>query len=1234
MINQAEKKPSSARPWLIAADRGGTFTDIIGIDPDGRVQSLKLLSESAAYEDALIEGIHRLLAIPSQAAIDPALLAEVRIGTTVATNALLERKGAPTALVTSAGFADLLEIGYQNRPRLFDLAIKKPSQLYDTVVEVTERLDASGAVLQTLDESAVRFALRRIKTSGINSIAVVLMHAWINPAHEQAIGRIAAEIGFEQISLSHQCMRVIKIVGRGQTTMVDAYLSPILHRYVRHIQGQLGSTRVQFMQSSGGLADAGNFTGKDAVLSGPAGGVVAVASLAQQLKRAQVVGFDMGGTSTDVCRFGGEYEHVFETETAGICFQSNMLQVETVAAGGGSILGFDGQRLTVGPESAGANPGPTCYGFDGPLTVTDANLLLGRLVPEAFPHQFGPNQDDAINPDATRAKFDELATRINAATSNQLSPNDVALGYLRIANEQMAKPVKTLSISKGYDVREHSLCSFGGAGGLHACAIAKTLGMTEIIIHPLAGLFSAYGIAVADQVLQAEQSVLQPLNIETLSSLPPIIRALSQPLLANVAANSSVTPEITEQLDLRVMGSDGVIRIKNQALKALQTAFCDAHVHRFGYAADQDELEIVAVHVAVTVPSRHNFTQSRSMATVGKASLEHRIVTFDSGPQSVPCYEQRCLTEHSEIQSPALIVDDFSTVLIEPGFTARIDHSGCLMIERDRDAVTVAQHAETGRVANPATPHDPILLEVFNNLFMSVAEQMGATLVKTAHSVNMRERYDFSCAIFDSAGRLIANAPHIPVHLGAMGATVQSLLKHHSERLQPGRVFATNHPARGGSHLPDVTVISPIYLSDAADTADFFVATRGHHADIGGVTPGSMSPFSKTLVEEGVILDGFLLVDQGQFLMQAVRDKLSSGEFPARNIDERLSDLSAQIAANRTGERELLQLVAQHGATSVRAYMGHIRDNAAHSIRLALGRWLKDQPSFEASFDDQLDEGCPICVKLVIRAGDHPPDSHTIEIDFNGTGAQLSNSLNAPEAVVKAAVMYVLRALVHDDIPLNDGCFEPVKLSIPKGSVLSPDANAAVVGGNVETSQRVVDVLLGALGVAAASQGTMNNLALGWQNDDGEQQYYETIAGGSGAVEGFDGADAVQVHMTNTRITDPEELEYRYPGLRLRAFKIRQDSGGEGRWRGGHGVVRDVEILQACSVSLLTQRRRTQAFGLAHGENGLAGRNTLIRDNREIELANTVDMSLRRGDILRIETPGGGGFGAAVEGET
>ena len=1221
-------KPET-RSWRFAIDRGGTFTDIIGIESNGSIRTMKLLSESGAYDDAAVEGIRRMLNLPDGAGIPPGSVTEIRMGTTVATNALLERKGEPVALITTAGFRNMIEIGNQARPDIFALAIRKTAPIYSLAHEIRERIGADGRILTPLDEAGLRAALESARSRGINAVAMVFMHSWKNPAHEKAAAGIARGMGFGQVSVSHEVMPLIKIVGRGQTTLVDAYLSPVLREYAGRIRHTTGGIRLKFMTSAGGLVEAGGFTGSNAIISGPAGGVVGCAAVARAHGIAEVIGFDMGGTSTDVCRFDGKFERIFECETGGIRFQTPMLNVNTVAAGGGSVLRFDGRKLTVGPDSVGASPGPACYGLadspDSPLSVTDANAVLGRIMPEHFPETFGPSRNLPLQVGAARKRFAAMAEAVHGATGKAMTVEELALGFLRIANEKMCRPIREISVSRGFDIRAHTLVSFGGAGGQHACSIVRALGMRKIIVPRLAGLMSAWGIALADELRAASVSVLRALDADSLAVITGLFDEKAAPLIDELHS-AGVPPEsiaVRKSVDLRSAGTDSSINIEFKPdLIDLTNNFKAAHMRHFGFAPDDGApVEAVSIRIEVSGGGGVSDTDRPYWAeSVKPASppcpVEIRRIRFDSDPVEAPVYRIADISPGSVVTGPAVVVDPHSTIVVEPGFDATAASNGDLVIE---------PRYENARMDNryPAvTKPDPVLIELFNNLFMSIAEQMGATLANTAHSVNIKERMDFSCAIFDAGGNLAANAPHIPVHLGAMGESVRAAIEDFRGNMLPGDVYVTNNPHRGGSHLPDITVVSPVWAGEAAAPL-FYVANRGHHADIGGTAPGSMPPDAASIHEEGVVIDGAVLAREGRFNEDEMRRLLSAGRYPARNIDERISDLRAQVAANSTGARELLALAEKFGPDVVAAYMGHIRENAAEAMAEALAEFVKDRETFDASFEDFLDCGA----KIRARIGIERRPALRAAIDFTGTDSQLSGNLNAPLAVTKSAVMYVLRTLVRRDIPLNDGCLRDIEIIVPHGCLLNPSPGAAVAGGNVETSQRVVDVLYGALGVAAASQGTMNNFLFGQAGGTG-RQYYETIGGGSGATAGADGASAVQVHMTNTRITDPEIFEHRYHEARIEEFSIRRNSGGAGRYRGGDGIVRAIRFIEPRTVTILSERRRFRPYGAAGGEPGLPGENLLIKaDGTVRELEGRATFEANAGDTVVIKAPGGGGFG-------
>ena len=1206
--------------WFFSIDRGGTFTDVIGVDPGGKTVTLKLLSKSSEYADPAIEGLRRILGISDGSPIPSNRVSRIRMGTTVATNALLERKGTPTALFITNGFGDLLDIGNQARPRLFDLAVRKPEQLYSLVKEVDERLDHEGAVVRPLNETILCKDLEEVFKSGISSIAIVFMHAWRSGKHESAVAKLAGKIGFSHISVSHEIMPLIKIVGRGQTTVVDAYLSPILLKYVQTVRKQVGEIPLEFMQSSGGLTAADAFTGKDAIMSGPAGGIIGAAAVAKLNNLDETIGFDMGGTSTDVSRYGGDFERVVEVETAGIQFQTPSLKINTVAAGGGSLLWFDGQKIRVGPESAGAEPGPVCYGNNGKLALTDANLFLGRLMPDFFPKTFGPNYAQPLDSQATKNSFEKITKEINAALQTKLSTTDVALGFVQIANETMASAIKEISVAKGFDVRIHALICFGGAAAQHACGIARILGIRKVIVHPMAGLLSAYGIAMADQSRYAVRSVLEPYTQKTAAKVEGQFKEMAAPLEDEIAATGieSGMIETKKFFDLRPAGTDNFLTIPVGTYTETTEKFAELHNQLYGFAPTSD-LELVNLRVEINGRGHH--FQEKSFAESEQKILEPTVmseVTFDDETHTVPVYHINDLHPKFAIDGPMIITEQFSTTVVEPGFSATLnDYRHIVLTQKKAPEVSVGPE------------RDPIMLEVFNHLFMSIAEQMGHTLINTAHSINIKERLDFSCAIFDLDGNLVANAPHMPVHLGAMSESVKAIIEANRGSMKRGDAYLMNNPHRGGSHLPDLTVIAPVF--GVNERPIFYTASRGHHADIGGTTPGSMPPFAEAIHEEGVVIDNFLLVEDGKLRLSALRTLLSSTDFPARNIDERIADTKAQIAAVNQGIIEMKRLIEKYEEETVHAYMDHIRDNAAESMRSALANYLNDRESLTLEFSDNLDSGDTISVKISLEKGANPPHTCKAVVDFTGTSPQMQGNLNAPAAVTKAAVLYVFRLMIDEEIPLNSGCLEPIEIIIPEGCLLKPDNSAAVVGGNVETSQRITDVLIGALGLAGASQGTMNNFLFGAEDGSGKQ-YYETIAGGSGATNGYPGASAVQVHMTNTRATDPEVLELRHPEIRLEQFAIRKGSGGDGLFKGGDGTVREVRFLDRRKISILSERRNYRPYGMSNGAPGMTGRNKLITSLGEEEvLADKVERIVESGERIIIETPGGGGYGRPLE---
>jgi 5-oxoprolinase (ATP-hydrolysing) len=1191
------------RGWEFWIDRGGTFTDIVARRPDGSLVTHKLLSENPEqYADAAVAGVRALL--PAGASIDA-----VKMGTTVATNALLERKGEPTVLAITTGHADALRIGYQARPKLFDRHIVKPEALYDRVIEIDERMSVEGQVLKPLDEAAARIGLQAAFDFGFRAVAIVLLHGFRFTDHEARVAAIARDIGFSQVSVSHEVSPLMKLVGRGDTTVVDAYLSPILRRYVDRVAGELGAdTRLLFMQSNGGLTDARAFRGKDAILSGPAGGVVGMARTAAQAGFERVIGFDMGGTSTDVCHYAGEYERAFETVVAGVRMRAPMMNIHTVAAGGGSICSFDGARLRVGPASAGAVPGPASYRRGGPLTVTDCNVMLGKLRPEFFPAVFGPNADQPLDADAVAAGFARLAAEILAATGETMSPEAIAEGFLTIAVENMAKAVRQISIQRGYDVTRYVLACFGGAGGQHACLVADALGMTKVMIHPFAGVLSAYGMGLADLRLIREATVERPLA-QAASDLAEQARALSVEAEAALRAQAVPVASIETLATLRVKyaGTDTPLVVPLADEAGVRAAFEELHQRRFGFTSPTTALVVETLSVEAI---GHSDAGAEPDLGAGVSGEPHPLITVEvrmaGQARTTPVFDREALAVGVEIKGPAIIREATGTTVVEPGWRATVDAHLNLIL--DRIEALPARRAI-------GTKADPVMLEVFNNLFMAVAEEMGFALQNTAYSVNIKERLDFSCALFDRDGNLIANAPHMPVHLGSMGDSVRAIREAREgdgRGMKPGDVYMLNAPYKGGTHLPDVTVVMPVF--DAAGALLFYVAARGHQGDIGGITPGSMPPNSRTVEEEGVLIENFLLVEGGRFLEADTRFLLASGRWPARNPDQNIGDLKAQIAACARGAESLTGLVAEFGQEVVEAYMAHVQDNAEEAVRRVLAT-LND-----GAFAYELDDGSVVKVAVTVDQG-----ARTARVDFAGTSDQVPTNFNAPASICRAAALYVFRTLVDDEIPMNDGCLRPVELVIPEGSMLRPRYPAAVVAGNVETSQVVVDALYGALGVMAGAQGTMNNFTFG----DDRRQYYETICGGSGAGPTFDGTDAVQTHMTNSRLTDPEVLETRYPVL-VEAFSIRRGSGGAGAHPGGDGVVRRIGFREPMTATLLSNRRRVPPFGLAGGDAGALGKARVERADGSVKAMAATDLvEVAAGDSIVIETPGGGGWGQA-----
>ncbi|MEH6522342.1 hydantoinase B/oxoprolinase family protein [Sulfitobacter sp.] len=1190
--------------WQFWVDRGGTFTDIVAKTPEGVLRTHKLLSENPeVYADAAVHGIRELLDLSPTDPIPEGRIGAVKMGTTVATNALLERKGERTILLITKGMRDLLRIGFQNRPRLFDLDIQLPELLYSDVIEVEERISADGEIILPLDTKATRDALSRAYGDGYRSVAVALMHSYRFSDHEKQIGEMARQSGFDQVSLSHEASPLIKLVSRGDTAVVDAYLSPILRRYVSQVADALGAgkggcERLMFMRSNGGLTDAALFEGRDAILSGPAGGVVGMVSTATEHGFDKLIGFDMGGTSTDVCHYAGEFERSFETEVAGVRMRAPMMSIHTVAAGGGSILSFRDGRMQVGPESAGANPGPAAYRRGGPLTVTDCNVLLGKLQPDFFPPVFGPHADQPLDVDAVRNKFEIMATEIG----NGLSVEEIAQGFLRIAVENMANAIKKISVQRGYDVTKYTMNCFGGAGGQHACLVADALGMESVFIHPFAGVLSAFGMGLADVRAMREHQFGK--GIDQVNDAGNVLDRLCVEAKAEVTGQGITNNNITivRMAHIRPSGAQQTIAVPFGTEVEMANAFQTAHEQRFGFVPNGASL-LIDILSAEAIGETGETVQLGENANDAWAPKSSKMWS-DGALTTTSIVDRQQMRKGDVVQGPAILTEPTGTNILEQGWQAECIAGSCLVLSR---TIPLARQEAIG------TKVDPVMLEVFNNLFMSIADQMGATLANTAYSVNIKERYDFSCAIFDEMGDLVANAPHVPVHLGSMSESVRVILAQNKGKIRPGDVFMMNNPFNGGTHLPDVTVITPIF--DHAGTRIIYtVASRGHHADIGGKTPGSAPPDSRTIDEEGVLIDNFLLVEQGQLCDVATRALLASGKYPCRNIDQNMADLSAQIAANATGLRELQKITAQFGVETVHAYMTHVQSNAEESVRRVL------DVLHDCEFIYPLDSGDQIQVAITVNKA-----KRTATIDFTGTSPQNEWNYNAPMAICRAVVLYVFRTLVGNDIPMNEGCLKPLTLIVPEGSMINPDAPAAVISGNTEVSQAIADTLYGALGVIAGSQGTMNNFVYG--ND--VYQNYETICGGTGAGNGFHGTSAVHSHMTNTRMTDPEVLETRFP-VRLDEFSIRKESGGGGEFIGGNGIVRRLCFLEPTTVTVLSSHRKIPPHGVLGGGAGAIGENSIERSNGTTELLNGNDeASMSPGDVFVLKSPGGGGFGQA-----
>jgi 5-oxoprolinase (ATP-hydrolysing) len=1192
--------------WDFWIDRGGTFTDIVGRRPDGALVAHKLLSENPeAYADAAVQGIRDLLGLAPGEPIPPGKIGAVKMGTTVATNALLERKGERTLLVTTKGFRDALKIGYQARPKIFARHIVKPDMLFDEVLEVDERVRADGTVERAPDVAAVRAGLQRAYDAGFRAVAVVFMHAYSHPAHESEVAAVAREVGFPQVSVSHEVSPLIKLVGRGDTTVVDAYLSPILRRYVAQVDKDLDSkrsnARLMFMMSSGGLTAADLFQGKDAILSGPAGGVVGMAQTGREAGADRLIGFDMGGTSTDVSHYDGEYERAFETEVAGVRMRAPMMLIHTVAAGGGSILHYDGARFRVGPDSAGANPGPKCYRRGGPLAVTDANVMLGKLMPEFFPKIFGPHQDQPLDAGAVKAAFADLAREVGDKT-----PEGIADGFIKIAVENMANAIKKISVQRGYDVTRYMLNCFGGAGGQHACLVADALGMTKVLIHPFSSLLSAYGMGLADIRATRQQAIEQPLGATSLAALKTIGGRLGKDVRAEVAGQGvpSAKIKVITRAHIRYAGTDTALVVTAGSLAAMKRLFERAHKAQFGFIDRSKQLVIEAVSVEAVGGGATFRERAGKTSRAGLPKPAKRTRFFSDGRwHNANVYTRDQLRRGAKVKGPAILVEPHQTIVIEPGWQAALTAKNHLVLAR------VVKLKRTHAIGTHA---DPVMLEVFNNLFMSIAEQMGVSLQNTAYSVNIKERLDFSCAVFAHDGTLVANAPHMPVHLGSMDRAVETIIRENKGRIAPGDVYAINAPYNGGTHLPDITVCTPVFDEKKKKNILFWVASRGHHADVGGISPGSMSPNATTIEQEGVLFDNFKLVDRGRFREKELMAALTGAKYPARNPVQNINDLKAQIAANEKGVAELRKMVTHFTMPVVKAYMRHVQDNAAESVRRVLDR-LHD-----SEFAYEMDQGTLIKVKITVDKA-----KREATVDFTGTSPQQPTNFNAPEPVARAAVLYVFRVMVDDDIPMNAGCLRPINIVIPKKSMLSPEYPAAVVAGNVETSQAVTDTLFGALGALAGAQGTMNNLNFGNER----YQYYETICSGSPAGPGFNGTDAVHTHMTNTRLTDPEILEFRYPVV-LEDFHTRKGSGGKGKWHAGDGIRRTIRFLERMECTILSGHRRVPPFGLAGGSSGQVGENWARRKDSRLERLEGCDATwVDAGEAIVIQTPTAGGYG-------
>jgi len=1200
--------PGSARPrWQFRIDRGGTFTDLVARTPDGNLITHKLLSENPErYADAALQGIRDILGLGPNQPLPVNDIEAIKMGTTVATNALLERQGARTVLVTTKGFHDALQIGHQTRPDIFALEIKTTPRLYETVIEAHERIGSGGEIITPLDQEKLLTQLTATFRQGLRSCAIVFMHGYRHPEHERLAEKIARQAGFENISLSHQVSPTISLIGRGDTTVVDAYLSPVLDHYVSRVSGQTGDIRLQFMKSDGGLTDAKEFRGKDAILSGPAGGINAMAATAKDAGFDKIIGFDMGGTSTDVSHYAGEFERRYETEVAGVRMRVPMTNIHTVAAGGGSILHFEHGRFRVGPDSAGANPGPACYRRGGPLTVTDCNLQLGKLQPDYFPRVFGEHGNQPLDKKIVTDKFNALAAEILNKTGTSMTADAIAEGFLQVACQNMAAACRKISTARGFDISHYVLNCFGGAGGQHACLVADALNMKKILLHPYAGVLSAYGMGLAPVTIMHRETVEAPLDTDTLSQVEKFYRAQKNIGMKNLIKQGAHKEHIeTERkLHIKYSGTDSTLLIHHGSVEEITQHFEAAHRQQFGFTMEAVDLMVASAEIEIIAkaPDRLKTYPVTKHKTRKPVPISRPRITMAGQTRNTPVYHRQDLSTEHLIHGPAVILESVSTIVVEPGWLAKLKPGGELVLER-KDIETQAKYDDTAM--------DPVRLEIFNNRFMSIAEQMGVTLRNTAYSTNIKERLDFSCALFDGTGALVANAPHVPVHLGSMGESVRAMLKTQGHDIRPGDVFMLNSPYNGGTHLPDITVVTPVFNTDESKIL-FYVASRAHHADIGGITPGSMPPLSRTIEQEGVLIDVFKLVEKGRFREKQCLKLLNSGTCPSRNPKQNMLDLKAQIAANKKGATELMNLVDETGLDTVTAYMTFIQDNAEQQVRSVIAV-LKN-----GSFELPMDGGAKIRVAIAIN---HQDRSATI--DFTGTSRQQQNNFNAPKAITHAAVLYVFRTLVQSDIPLNEGCMRPLRIITPKGSMLNPDFPAAVVAGNVEVSQCVTDALYAALGIMASSQGTMNNFTFG----DDSHQHYETICGGGGAGPDFKGADTVHTHMTNSRLTDPEILEWRFP-VRVEEFSVRQQSGGNGLNPGGNGAIRRIRFLHPMTAAILSGRRQTRPFAMKDGHPGKSGVNSVTRSDGTTQILSGCEaVEMAAGDIFSILTPGGGGWG-------